>query len=105
MSKSYPRMRSISTMADFSAIGDSNRRIHGSVSLQIRQRRLLLEDLREQIPHLRQTLRHRPQIELQWVELLRDLFPFQRRGDGGTVDRAQRVWRDHRFAVAVLHAI
>lgn len=58
-------------------------------SPQLRQLHLVLEHIREQIADLIETLRHRPDVELQRVELPCDLTPLEWGGNRRSVDGAR----------------
>src|SRR6266403_2974675 len=73
--------------------------------LVARQAHSLRERGREEIAHLAQSLRHRAQAELPRVETRLHLAPAQRGRDGCARHSAQRVRRDPRLAVGVLHAV
>src|ERR1700737_2130190 len=72
---------------------------------QLGQLHALFQDRREEIADLGEAIRHRAEIELLRVELLRDLFPLQWCGYRRAVDRPRRIRRDDSLAVRVLHAI
>src|SRR5260370_25120413 len=77
-----------------------------NVSLpEAREADSLLEGRLEEIAGAVDALGHRVQVELRRIEAGLHLAPAQRRGDRRAGHAAQRVGRDGRLAVGVLHAV